>query len=353
MIAALILALCGQASNLQQPSTTVAHASESSDIGKLTEIAYQMRKSVVDLPSDMHRIAPCQFRAESRDFSAGMLRQLQARLETVLRDADRVVVEAPELRTLRIVATDTTFHVSNTAPDLEEMSKLADRLRVDGFLEGSCARTAEGDFLVSLRICRAKTGEIVWSDNFVAGPNRSEREMLDLDFSFSVPFSIFPAESYTDGGATCSGALMYTNAAAAVTITENITRDKRFQASLTVGYTHLISHGVPSDMYYPDVHMGSAALEFTGVFFRKPNPDMGYWLGTYIGYEEFIPALYREPLGAFRLGYRSKLSRHFSVSGGIMVMPFQHTLTGIVSNKDQNINLERIGYEIAFLHYTF
>jgi hypothetical protein len=354
MIALLLLALFGQAALQQHPSTTVANSSSSSDIGKIAEISYQMGKSLANLPSDMQRIAPCQFKAEARDFSPGMLRQIQARMETVLRESGRTVVAAPELKTLRIVSTDTSFRVSNTAPDLEEMAKLADRLRADGFLEGICSKSDDGDLMVSLRIFRARGGEVVWSDNFVAGPNKSERTPLDLDFSASVPFRLFPVSSFSDKTATYGNVYLLSNVSLEATVTENITLDKRFQVSMSLGYSHLSLYGdgVPDAVYHPDIHMGSAGLELLGVFFRKPNPDMGYWLGAYVGYEQFLPILYREPLGAFRFGYRSKLSRHFSISGGVMVMPFQNKMTGIISNDGQKFNLEKIGYEIAFLHYT-
>jgi len=355
MIAILFLALFGQAVPQQHPSTTIANSSASNDISKLTEVAYQMSKSLGNLPNDMQRIAPCQFKAEARDFTPGMLRQIQARLETVLRESGRTVVAAPELKTLRIISTDTSFRVSNTSPDLEEMAKLADRLRADGFLEGICSKSDEGDLMVSLRIFRARGGEVVWSDNFVAGPNKSDRTPLDLDFSASVPFRMFPVASFHHGSKSYGNAYLLSNISFEATVTENITLDKRFQVSMSLGYTHLslYGNGVPDSVYHPDIHVGNAGLELLGVFFRKPNPDMGYWLGAYVGYEQFLPLLYREPLGAFRFGYRSKLSRHFSLSGGVMVMPFQNTMTGIVSNDGQKFNLEKIGYEIAFLHYTF
>lgn len=352
MIALLLLALFGQAAPVQQPSTTIANGTAKSDVGKISEIAYQMNKSLANLPSDMQRIAPCQFKAEARDFTPGMLRQIQARLETVLRESGRTVVAAPELKTLRIVSTDSSFRVSNTAPDLDELAKLADRLRVDGYLEGSCARTSDGDMMISLRIFRARGGEVVWSDNFAAGPNKGDRTPLDLDFSASVPFRMFPVTTFVNGSKSYSGASLLSNVALEATITENITMDKRFQVSMSFGYTHLSMYGIPDDAYHPDIHMGSANLELVGVFFRKANPDMGYWLGTYVGYEEFIPLLYREPVGAFRVGYRSKLSRHFSISAGLMVLPYQNKMTGIISNDGQKINLEKIGYEITFLHYT-
>ena len=305
MIAILFLALFGQAVPQQHPSTTIANSSASNDISKLTEVAYQMSKSLGNLPNDMQRIAPCQFKAEARDFTPGMLRQIQARLETVLRESGRTVVAAPELKTLRIF--------------------------------------------------RARGGEVVWSDNFVADPNKSDRTPLDLDFSASVPFRMFPVASFHHGSKSYGNAYLLSNISFEATVTENITLDKRFQVSMSLGYTHLslYGNGVPDSVYHPDIHVGNAGLELLGVFFRKPNPDMGYWLGAYVGYEQFLPLLYREPLGAFRFGYRSKLSRHFSLSGGVMVMPFQNTMTGIVSNDGQKFNLEKIGYEIAFLHYTF
>jgi len=176
-----------------------------------------------------------------------------------------------------------------------------------------------------------------------------------LDFSLSVPLRVFPVSTYHSvKKGSFSGTYLVTNLSLEASVTEAVSSDKRMMVTLSAGYSHLSLIGLPDSVSTnPDVHMGKAGVELLGVFFRKANPDQGYWLGTYIGYEQFLPFLYRQSLGAFTLGYRSKLSKHFTLSGGIMATPFQNRLTGMLTNSDDHLTLETIGYELAFLHYTF
>ncbi len=326
-----------------------------SEVEQMGDIARQMGKAMGEIPPDVQKIAAYQFKGDPREFTPGILRHLQARIETVVRDAGRTIVTAPELKTLRVVSTDSSFRISNTAPSQEDLWKLGEKLKVDAFLEGSCARTADGDLLVSLKIFRSRTGEVVWSGNFVAGPNKSQDMFLDLDFSLSVPLRVFPVATYrNEKKGTFSGTHLVTNLSLEASVTEAVSADKRMMVTLSAGYSHLSMVGLPDTVSLnPDVHMGKAGVELLGVFFRKANPDQGYWLGTYVGYEQFLPFLYRQSFGAFTLGYRSKLSKHFTLSGGIMACPFQDRLTGMLTNSDDHFTLETIGYELVFLHYTF
>lgn len=226
---------------------------------------------------------------------------------------------------------------------------------MDGFLEGTCTRSSEGDLLVSLKIFKAKGGDVVWSGNFVAGPNKSDNSFLDLDYAISCPMSLFNVGTYQADSATkYSNAFLASDLSLDFSVTEAVTQDKRILFTVYGGYSHHSMWGLPDSVQSsPGVHALRLGVELTGVFFRKANPDQGYWLGTYVGYEQFLPFLYRQSFGAFTLGYRSKLSKHFTLSGGIMACPFQDRLTGMLTNSDDHFTLETIGYELVFLHYTF
>ncbi|MEN9354995.1 MAG: hypothetical protein RL318_2320, partial [Fibrobacterota bacterium] len=199
MIISLLLTTLGLAlpAQSENPPNPFVRPDASTDISQMADISRQVGRNLGDIPPEIQRIAAYQFKADPREFTPGMMRHIQSRIEEEVRRNGKTVVNSPELRTLRVISTDTSFQVSNAAPSQEELWKLAEKLRVEGFLEGSCTRSAEGDLLLSLKIFRAKSGDVVWSGNFVAGPNKSSNTLLDLELSISIPMRVMPMESYS------------------------------------------------------------------------------------------------------------------------------------------------------------
>jgi hypothetical protein len=357
MILSLILATVGLSlpAQAEMPQNPFVRPDASTDISQMADIARQVGRNLGDIPPEVQRIAFYQFKADPREFTPGMLRGIQSRVEEEIRKNGKTVVNSPELRTLRVISTDSTFRVSNAAPTQEDLWQLAEKLRVDGFLEGNCTRSAEGDLMVSLKIFKAKGGDVVWSGNFVAGPNRSSNSILDIDFSISLPTRILPLDSYhADSATSYPNATLISDVAFEMSLTEAVTEDRRFLFTVSGGYSHFGTWGLPDSVSStPSVHMLTMGADFTGVFFRKANPDQGYWLGTYIGYREFIPLLYRDHLSALALGYRSKLSKHFSLSAGILIFPNGTDMVGQLTNKGQVLKGTNVAYDVTFFHYTF
>jgi len=357
MTLSLILTAIGLAmpAQAEMPQNPYVRPDASTDISQMADISRQVGRNLGDIPPDVVRIAAYQFKADPREFTPGMLRHIQARIEEAIRNNGKTVVNSPELRTLRVISTDSTFHVSNAAPNQEELWKLAEKLRVDGFLEGTCTRSSEGDLMVSLKIFKAKGGDVVWSGNFVAGPNKSDNAVLDLDFAVSIPTRILPLDLYKPDTATSyTGAMLASDVALDFSVTEAVTQDKRFLFTLTGGYAHYGTWGLPDNVSAsPSVHAFTLGVDFTGVFFRKVNPDQGYWLGTYIGYRETLPMLYRDHLSAVALGYRSKMSKHFSLSAGILIFPGGADMIGQLTNRNKVLKGASVAYDINFFHYTF
>lgn len=352
LLAAVGLSLPAQSAS---PLNPFVRPDASTDISQMGDIARQVGRSLGEIPPEVQRIAAYQFKADPREFTPGMLRHIQSRIEEEIRKNNKTVVTSPELRTLKVISTDTSFHVSNAAPSQEELWKMAERLKVDAFLEGSCTRSGDGDMLVALKVFKAKDGGVVWSGNFVAGPNQSDESWRDLDFAVSIPTRIHPLESYSpDSTASYEGTTLASDVALEFSVTENVTADKRFLVTVLGGYTHYSTWGLPDSVSSsPAVHSLTLGVDFTGVFFRKANPDQGYWLGTYIGYRKIIPLLYRDHFSALALGYRSKLSKHFSLSAGILVYPAGSTLVGQLTNDGQVLKGASVAYDINFFHYTF
>lgn len=326
----------------------------SSDVGRIADLIQQFQKSVGGLPPDIRRLAVYQIKTDPREITRGVTRYIQAQVEDVFaKEAHRSVVNSPELRTLRIQSTDTSLSISNALPSLEDLAKLALKLDVDAFVEGACTRSPDDDLLLTLRLFRSRTGEVVWTGNFVSGPNRRDASFQDLDIAVSAPFLVYPVDKYEGPDGSFGDKTFVATFSVQGAVSEAMTANRKLSLALTVGYAHLSLLGLPSGTSAPSLDVLGVGVEAMGVFFRKEDPREGYWLGTYLGYEEHIPFLQSQHFGSLRFGYRTKPTRHFSLGLGIQVHAYGDHLADIPPlGTHKSFDLGRVGYEITFLHYT-
>lgn len=337
-------------------------------IGQIREITSRLAKALGDIPPDIERVALAQIKTDAREFDAGMSRYIQAQVEETFRKEGRkTVVTSPELKTFRVVATDSTFKFTNTLGSVDELWRLGDKLRVHGFIEGSCSKSADNDVILNLKLFRHKTGEVVWSGSYVAGPNEKQTDLLDLTYSVSASIRRFPVQEAIfpndTGGVDAQGNVLVdtvsdlalTQYAFEATVSEVVTPDKWLLFGVTVGYGYATGAHIKDSVEYSyNIQAVKFGVEMMAIFFRKKNPDLGYWLGTYLGYQEFLPFFYRGHISALAVGYRSRVSRHFTLGGGAMFLLFNEQLKGVgASNLDRIIKLDDVAYELTFLHYTF
>jgi hypothetical protein len=363
--AALILAMSAPCVSAA-PAAPDPFAPSSTGLRQIAEIMGRLAKSMGDIPPNVDRIALSQIKVDPKEFTPGLSRYIQAQIEEVFRkEGRRTVVTSPELRTFRVVATDSTFKFSNTLPSMEDLWKLGDKLRVDGYIEGSCSKSADNDVILNLKVFRHRTGEIVWSASFVAGPNEKKPDIWNLDWSasgnvrrFPIKEGIIPSPQSTDslGNARLDtlSSLSLTMYGIEGSVSEAVTPDKFLLFSVSLGYGYATGAGGPDSLGVNfNVQMVKFGIEMLGIFFRKSNPDLGYWLGTYVGYQEFVPFANRGHLSAIALGYKSRVSRHFTLGGGVLFLPLNNKLKGLGADADRFLTLEPVAYELTYLHYTF
>jgi hypothetical protein len=367
ILPALILAVSVLAPAARSASAAVdPFAPSSTGLRQIGEIMSRLAKTMGDIPPNIDRVALSQIKTDPKDFNSGMSRYLQAQIEEIFRkEGRRTVVTSPELRTFRVVATDSSFKFSNTLPTMEDLWKLGDKLRVDGYIEGSCSKSSDGDVILNLKVFRHRTGEVVWSNSFIAGPNEEKPAIWKLDWSGSANVRLFPIKQAILPRADTSDAagnpildtlsdVSLTSYGIEGTVSEVVTPDKFLLFSVSLGYGLAIGSGGPDSL---DVAFNIQTLKFgiemLGIFFRKSNPDLGYWLGTYVGYEEFIPFGNRGHLSTVTVGYKSRVSRHFTLGGGVLFFPLNNKLKGLGDDSDRFLTLEPVAYELTYLHYTF
>lgn len=342
-------------------------APSSTGLRQIAEIMSRLAKSMGDIPPNVDRLALSQIKVDPRQFDPGMARYIQAQVEDVFRkEGRRTVVTSPELRTFRVVATDSTFKFSNTLPSMEDLWRLGDKLRVDGYIEGSCSKSADGDVIMNLKVFRHRTGEIVWSNSFVAGPNEKKPDVLNLDYSVSANLRRFPIKQGIVPRADTLdprtgrqvldtlGSLALTMYGIEGSVSEAVTSDKFLLFSVSLGYGYAGGGGGPDSLGVDfNVQMLKFGIEMLGIFFRKSNPDLGYWLGTYVGYQEFIPFANKGHLSTICVGYKSRVSRHFTLGGGVDFLFLNDKLRGLNGDSNRFLTLEPVAYELTYLHYTF
>ncbi|MDB5047469.1 MAG: hypothetical protein JWO30_540 [Fibrobacteres bacterium] len=366
MCLALCLAMCAPSASAAASSPD-PFAPSSTGLRQIAEIMGRLSKTMGDIPPNIDRIALSQIKVDPKEFSPGISRYIQAQIEEVFRKEGRkTVVTSPELRTFRVVATDSTFKFSNTLPSMEDLWKLGDKLRVDGYIEGSCSKSADNDVILNLKVFRHRTGEIVWSNSFVAGPNEKKPDIWNLDWSASANVTRFPIQEGIVPSAVASDSLgrpkldTLSNLALTMygiegTVSEAVTPDKFLLFSVSLGYGFANGTGGPDSLAVNfNIQMVNFGIEMLGIFFRKSNPDLGYWLGTYVGYKEFVPFNNRGHLSTLTVGYKSRVSRHFTLGGGILFMPLNNKLKGLGADEENRfLTLEPVAYELTYLHYTF
>jgi hypothetical protein len=365
--AALVIGVCvcAAAAAVDKPVVD-PFAPSSTGIRQIAEIMSRVAKSMGDIPPNVDRLALSQIKVDGRQFDPGMARYIQAQVEDVFRkEGRRTVVTSPELRTFRVVATDSSFKFSNTLPSMEDLWRLGDKLRVDGYIEGSCSKSADGDVIMNLKVFRHRTGEIVWSNSFVAGPNEKKPDVLNLDYSVSANLRRFPVKQgiiprlgeFDSTGRQVRdtlGSLALTMYGIEGSVSEAVTSDKFLIFSVSLGYGYANGVGGPDSLGVDfNIQMVKFGIEMLGIFFRKPNPDLGYWLGTYVGYEEFIPFANKGHLSTITVGYKSRVSRHFTLGGGVMFLFLNDKLRGLGEDSNRFLTLEPVAYELTYLHYTF
>jgi len=336
-------------------STRAAPATPPDGVDRIDDLVRQVSRSLDNLPGDLPRLAFYQIRSDRSEVAPTFVRHLQARLEAVFRDpGGRTLVSAPELKTLRVSVTDTSFSVANTEASAEDLWKLGDRLRVDAFVDGTLARDADGNLLLSLRLFRSRNGEVVWNGSWVAGPGKPSGLLHDLKFGLQIPLRLFPVAKYTIGTSSHLGTMLVTDIGLEGFVSEDVSADGRFSMNLSCGYTHHTLVGLPDTASWnPGVHLIRGGAELEARILRKADPRDGYWIGTYVGASEAIPVMYRDHITMLTAGYRSQITRHLSLSGGIILLPLTTELVGMYANDDAILQLDRISYEAVFLRFTF
>jgi hypothetical protein len=344
-----------------QDSTYVWAEETGRDIGQFSELRVQLEESMETLPPTIRRVALHKLRFDREEFSASLIRYLQNMVEEVLaRQGMKNVISSPELRTTRIIVTDTTFFLANALPNAEALWELGRKLRVEAFVEGSVTRSAEGDVILSLKMIRQESAEIIWNRNFVAGPNRSKAKHFSFEPFIYTAFNYWPVNRFesdnkldqTTSKVIRTDSLQFYRYYMEFGAQEAISESRMFFMSGVAGLgVHVPVLDDITDIDYSVLGAkwhAQAGFDFTAVLLRKDNQNRGYSLGMYLGSRAIFP----NNLLSFQHGYTSRPTEHFGVSIGVNWFPLNPNLSSsFVAASSATVYMEALAYEARIAYY--
>ncbi len=313
-------------------------------------ILNKLKEAAVEIPPDIERVAVYRIRVDHEHFEPGMSRYIRERLEDTFRETTRIeVVTAPELKTIRVDITDISFSFKNTIPTLEELWDLGKKLRVDAFIDGSVTMTELGDMLVTLKLVKNKTGEIVWSESLIAGPNEKKEYKNPLRFQLATGVHIVSLEE--------SGYL------------DSVTDVKTLDADATL---YLYNFGMqlrqalmPSSQLFFQIRLDGSvgtfstesgsmirsALGFGGDFgisaiLKKRERD-SYMLDIMFGVQGEKYFTFQGAILSFLHGYNFNVTDNFTLNASIRLAPFETTL---FASNNNFMTTELMGYNFGIIY---
>lgn len=357
---ALVMSLVLIATSFAQPRIVfnkqgnVWQEDTESGVGQVYDLIDQLARHMGNLPPEVERLAFHQIKVDKREISPGMARYIQGLIEeTFKKEGRKAVVSAPDLKTTRIIVTDSTLQMSNALPDVEALWTLGRKLRVDAFLQGTLTLSKDKDLLLQLNLIRQETAEVIWSCNIVAGPNKKKSRPFGLEYTLTGGFGYWMAEKYTTRDTSVTGGLSMYRYVVDFGVTQGIGSSKRVQMHLYSGFGMMspVADDPESETFENsstqfELHVG-ADLIF--VIMPKVNPDFGYWMGMYLGGQAQFP----NSLIRVRGGYSSRLSPNLGFGLGVSYLPLNRSIkTGLLGITNETIIMEPLTYE-AQIHYFF
>lgn len=318
-------------------------------IDQFYDILRQLARSVGDIPPDIKRIALYQLRVNRQDYSPGMARFFQGKIEeTLIKYGRKEMVSIPELRQTRIKSTDTSFVLSNTLPSHKELWKLGEELRLDAYVEASLTRSTEGDVLLNIKVFRHKSAEVVWAGSFIAGPNKVSADFPLLEFGVRLGFGYMPIDRYIEKSTSVSGkGLDVYHYWSEVTVGEASSSSQRLylNAAAGIGLLSPALDGTRDSVFskVSNTVTFQCGADLLWIFVNKKNFDDGYWLGAYLGIRALLP----QKVMVLRHGYQTRITSHFTLGMGVQFMPLLNRLS------DQSILTDGSDYELELANPTY
>ncbi len=128
----------------------------------------------------------------------GLAGYIQGRIEEAfVQYANFNLVSSPELSQITVISTDTSLQIYNAIPDIETLWKLGKDLYLDAFLQGEIGKTANGGYYLNVRVIKQRTGDVLWSKNFLIGEYVQSEDIRRFSLGVGIRFLTVAKDNIT------------------------------------------------------------------------------------------------------------------------------------------------------------
>lgn len=362
----LLLALC---SNLF--AQNIPPAANETILNLMEEIFTQIPKDLTEIDPQLDRIAIYRINVDEAMIPPPLRTHFQNRLLEIFRTLERpAMVSLPELNTLKISSTDSSFSIRNALPSPDELWRVGRRLRVDGFIEGNLTYVRGKAMYLDLRLNRTGTNEVLWAKSYSAYEKSFKiKESNPLRRSFHAGLEVFQIEfdSPADSLLHSDFNNRLVQYSAYFGIYQYLSASSRVRYELRVGLSFL-SDGVrlqntefSRNAFYTQANLGQflpvsynfRALLHTTMVQDKEN-RFGDWLAFYLAVTRYF-TLNMPDLTGVGVGLRSDLSSRFSVSAGMSMILGPEFDSQLVESTGERMRAQINGvhFDIMLLQVSF
>ena len=321
----------------------------------MASITREIPDKLETLKPEYRRVAFYTLTVDRTKVNPMLLHVIRGIIESQFAKTGRVVlVEIPNLKPIKLITKDNSLIFATGLSSLEEMKKLGEEHRLDGFLEGVIDITEQNVYL-SLRIVDASNGGIIWSEYMsTASQTLPPPPKASFKWEFDLGFSWLQVTEVSHGATT--------DVKSVPAYVTYYMPELRLYESSWIGQGLGFGIGLGLLVSASGVDVGESSLVspdgigFGGLYIRgylrnrviaKADPDMGDWLAVeFNGGRAFAS----KPTGFSFIGVDlvSDLSRHFSVSTGL-----SYATPAELNLSNTRVRIGGVLFDIFILRYYF
>ncbi|KAA3612653.1 MAG: hypothetical protein DWQ05_18560 [Calditrichaeota bacterium] len=340
----------------------------------MEDIFVQVAQAAPEVGTDLERIAVYHLKVDERYIPPALRTHFEARIAEIFRNLEMpAMVSLPEMNTMKIASTDSSFRIVNTLPSPHELWKIGKRLRIDAFMDGAVTYLPGKAMLLDLKLNKVGTSEVVWSRSFAAYVDDPELPSPNPFMkSLIAGLEVFPIEWDVPAGDTLIHAKA-TNQLKHQTIYYGVHQYRweksRLRYEFRIGLAFLTDglelngtaftktgfYGTSSrtgGFSIPVSYNVRTMLYSTLIENRKSNRSD--WLSAYFALTRHF-AMKMPDISSISVGLRTDFTERFSFSAGVSMVLGKEFESQEVKSSGEKLNLKISGmqYELMLLQLSF
>ncbi len=352
-------------SKLSQHNETILNLME--------DIFAKIPKDLVEIDPGLNRIAVYRIDVDDALLTPPLRTHFESRLVEVFGILGQpAMVSLPEMNTLRITGTDSSFSVMNSLPTPDEIWRVGRRLRVDAFLEGNLTFVKDKALFLDLRLNRTGTNEILWVKSYAAYVKGMKVKPTNpLRKSVNAGLEVFTIHVNTgldtllhpDFANRLVQYSVYFGIYQFMTATSRLRYELRGGMSFLSEGVRLSNTSFPNATFYSrkggngsmtkPISFNFKMLLYATIFPSRKN-NSGDWLAIYASLTRYFTTSMPDLTG-LGVGFRADLSPNFSLSAGfsMMIGPEFDSQPLSLTGQTFRTRVDGLHYEVMMLQYSF